>query len=164
MKKACLVVSDYLTENKVFDASLHRDNFVDRFLQLKKAFALKIYDLFTQDINSIVDSEFVIYASNMPKILPLPEHIQKSYLILSENAFIRPDNYDATKHVYFNKVFTWSDDLVDRVKYIKLNYAHAFSSCIKKDLASKKRLRILIAGNKKNYGYASPNFNVIGFV
>lgn len=149
MKKACLVVSDYLTENKIFDAGLHRDNFVDRFVQLKKAFAIKGYDLSTQDINSIVDSEYVIYASNMPKILPLPEHVKKSYLILSESAFIRPDNYDANKHAYFNKVFTWSDDLVDGVKYIKLNYAHAFPNCIEKDLTNKKALCVLIAGNKK---------------
>ena len=149
MRKACLVVSDYLTKNKIFDASLHRDNFVDRFVQLKQAFALKGYDLSTQDINSIEDSEFVIYASNMPEVLPLPEHIEKSYLILSESAFIRPDNYDVSKHASFSKVFTWSDDLVDGDKYIKLNYAHAFPESIEKDLNKKKGLCILIAGNKK---------------
>ncbi|NCP72633.1 MAG: hypothetical protein COW76_01130 [Shewanella sp. CG18_big_fil_WC_8_21_14_2_50_42_11] len=149
MKKACLVVSDYLTENKIFDAESHRDNFVDRFVQLKKAFALKGYDLSTQDINSVEESETVIYASNMPKKLPKSEHIQKSYLILSESAFIRPDNYDPKKHACFNKVFTWSDELVDGKKYIKLNYTHAFPNEINKDIAQKKKLGVLIAGNKK---------------
>lgn len=149
MKKACLVVSDYLTQNKIFDASLHRDNFVDRFVQLKKAMQLNGYNLATQDINSIEASDIVIYASNMPRILPNPENIEKSYLILSESAFIRPDNYDVEKHAFFEKVFTWSDDLVDGEKYIKLNYAHAFPEHLNKDLTNKKKLCVLIAGNKK---------------
>ena len=149
MKKACLVVSDYLVGNKIFDSSIHRDNFVDRFVQLKKAFFENGYELSTQDINSIKDSEIVVYASNMPKILPLPEHIRKSYLILSESAFICPDNYDVSKHAYFNKIFTWSDEFVDGIKYIKLNYAHAFPTSIEKDLSRKKGLCVLIAGNKK---------------
>lgn len=149
MKKACLVVSDYLVGNKIFNSSLHRDNFVDRFVQLKKAFELKGYDLSTQDINSISDSEFVIYASNIPKIMPSIECIKKSYLILSESAFIRPDNYDIEKHIYFNKIFTWSDELVDGNKYIKLNYAHSFPDRINKELMNKKKLCVLIAGNKK---------------
>lgn len=149
MKKACLVVSDYLTENKIFEASLHRDNFVDRFVQLKKKLGLKGYELSTQDINSIDESEIVIYASNLPKVLPKDEHIEKSFLILSESAFIRPDNYDTSNHAYFNKVFTWADDLVDGVKYIKLNYAHAFPEHIKKRVDHKKKLCVLIAGNKK---------------
>lgn len=143
------MVSDYLTQNKIFDASLHRDNFVDRFVQLKKAMHLKGYDLSTQDINRIEASEIVIYASNMPKKLPSTEHINKSYLILSESAFICPDNYDVVKHAYFSKVFTWADDLVDGEKYIKLNYAHAFPKQINKDLTNKKKLCVLIAGNKK---------------
>lgn len=149
MKNCCLVVSDYLTENKIFDASLHRDNFVDRFVQLKKAFKLKGYDLSTQDINSIEESEIVIYASNMPKKLPNPKCISKCYLIISESAFVRPDNYDSIKHTYFNKVFTWADEWVDGDKYIKLNYAHAFPDKINKDLEFKQNLCVLIAGNKK---------------
>lgn len=149
MKKACLVVSDYLTENKIFDSSLHRDDCNYRFTLLKENFQKEGYDLSTQDINSIENSEIIIYASNMPRILPLSEHIQKSYLILSESAFIRPDNYDMTKHDYFNKVFTWSDDLVDGVKYIKLNYTHRVPSQIKKSLSDKRKLCVLIAGNKK---------------
>jgi len=149
MKKACLVVSDYLTENKIFDANLHRDNFVDRFVQLKEAFDLSGYNLSTQDINGIEKSEYVLYAANMPSKLPMPEDIKKSYLILSESAFIRPENYNVKSHQFFNKVFTWSDDLVDGKKYIKLNYAHAFPEEINKNLTQKKTLCVLIAGNKK---------------
>lgn len=149
MKKACLVVSDYLTQNKIFDVSLHRDNCLDRFSKLKLAMQEEGYDLSTQDINSIEASEIVIYASNMPKTLPITKHIKKSYLILSESAFIRPDNYEAKKHQYFNKVFTWADELVDGKKYVKLNYAYAFPENINTKLSDKKTLCVLIAGNKK---------------
>ncbi|TEW50704.1 glycosyltransferase family 10 domain-containing protein [Psychromonas algicola] len=149
MKKACLVVSSYLTENKIFNVVLHRDNWVDRFIKLKAGFALKGYDLSTQDINSIDDSEIVIYASNMPSELPRKNSRLKSYLILSESAFIRPDNYDLQKLKHFNKVFTWYDELVDGKQYIKLNYAHAFPKQINKDIYKKDKLCVLIAGNKK---------------
>jgi hypothetical protein len=149
MRKACLVVSEYLAENRIFDSRLHRDNCLDCFVQLKKYFAQKGYDLSTQDINSVDDSDFVIYAANMPDILPKTEDIHKCFIILSESAFIMPNNYDVKKHRCFNKIFTWSDDIVDDIKYIKLNFAHAFPESINKDLANKTKLCVLIAGNKK---------------
>jgi hypothetical protein len=81
----------------------------------------------------------------MPK--ELPENRQKSFIILSESEFIRPDNYDKLKHEYFNKVFTWHDDFVDNKKYIKLNYAHKFPSVIQSQF--NRKLCSLISANKK---------------
>jgi hypothetical protein len=149
MKKATLVVSKYLQNNNIFDEKAHRDNIYDRFIKLKEEFGKQGYDLSTDDINKIEDSEIVIYASNMPSILPTKEDIEKSYIILSESAFIRPDNYDIKKHNYFNKIFTWADDLVDNRKYFKLNYAHKFPKTINKDLSNKEKLCTLISSNKK---------------
>lgn len=149
MKKATLVVSGYLQKNSIFDANKHRDNIFDRFIKLKHEFALHDYDLSTDDINSILDADIIIYANNMPNILPRKENIHKSYLILSESQFIRPDNYDLEKHQYFKRVFTWRDDLVDNKKYFKLNYAHLFPGQINKNLDKKTKLCTLIAGNKK---------------
>lgn len=149
MKKACLFVDGYLNQNRIFNASLHRDNFVDRFVKLKEAFKKRQYDLSTQDINSVEESEVVIYASNMPDTLPKPEHIKKSYIFLSESPFVKPGNYDREKHRYFNRVFTWLDDLVDGENYVKLNHAHSFPERISKDLSQKEKLCILIGSNKK---------------
>jgi alpha(1,3/1,4) fucosyltransferase len=149
MKKACLVVNGYLQKDNIFNPILQRDYIFDRFIKLKVAFKERGYELSTDDIHSIDESDVVIYASNMPKKLPKLNNIEKSYLILSESPFIRPDNYDIKKHIFFNKVFTWSDDLVDGVKYIKLNYAHAFPETINKSLSIKRKLCVLIAGNKK---------------
>jgi len=84
----------------------------------------------------------------MPLILPKKDDIEKSYIILSESAFIYPENYDKTKHTYFNKIFTWDDTLVDNKKYFKLNYAHKFPDSINKDLSKKEKLCMLISANK----------------
>ena len=148
MKKATLVVSKYLQNNSVFDKDAHRDDIFDRFIQLKSQFKKHAYDLSTDDINKIDDSDIILYSSNMPSILPREKDINKSYIILSESAFIRPDNYDKNKHKYFHKIFTWADDLVDNKKYLKLNYAHKFPKSINKDLKNKEKLCILISANK----------------
>ncbi|SKB26524.1 glycosyltransferase family 10 domain-containing protein [Malaciobacter marinus] len=148
MKKATLVVSKYLQNNSIFNEKAHRDDIFDRFVKLKEEFKKHDYDLSTDDINKIEDSEIVIYAANMPPILPKKEDIEKSYIILSESHFIRPDNYDIEKHKYFNKVFTWYDEYVDGGKYIKLNYAHKFPRNINKDISKKVKLCTLISANK----------------
>lgn len=149
MKKACLVVTGYLKDNAIFIPERYRDNWADRFFKLKQAFDDRGYDLSTDDINPADQSDIVIYASNMPDRLPEPADKEKSYLILSESPFIRPDNYDTEKHECFNKVFTWHDEYVDDKKYIKLNYAHDFPKTINKILDRKGKLCVLIAGNKK---------------
>ncbi len=145
MKKITLVVADYLKNNSIFDESAHRDDIYDRFIQLKKVFLQEGYDLSTQDINPIESATAVIYASNMPKVLPdIP---QKSYIILSESAFIRPDNYIKANHAYFKRVFTWHDDFVDGNKYIKLNYSHKYPAEINSNI--NRKLCVLISANKK---------------
>ena len=53
------------------------------------------------------------------------------------------------KHKYFNKIFTWHDELVDNKKYFKLNFSHLFPKSINKDLSKKQKLCTLIAGNKR---------------
>jgi hypothetical protein len=148
MKKATLVVSKYLQNNNIFDNKSHRDDIYDRFIKLKGEFKKYGYDLSTDDINKIEDSKIVIYSSNMPSTLPREENISKSYIILSESAFIRPDNYDVNKHKFFNKIFTWADHLIDNQKYFKLNYAHKFPETINKDLSNKEKLCTLISANK----------------
>lgn len=148
MKKATLVVSKYLQNNSIFDKDAHRDDIYDRFIKLKEEFQKYDYDLSTDDINSIEDSDIIIYASNMPNKLPKKEDISKSYIILSESAFIVPDNYDRNKHKFFNKIFTWDDNIIDDIKYFKLNYAHKFPENINKDLSKKENLCMLISANK----------------
>ena len=70
------------------------------------------------------------------------------YLILQESPIIKPDNLDPKNHVYFKKVFTWDDNLVDNKKYFKLNYSHRIPQDLHFNVDEKKKLCALIAGNK----------------
>lgn len=151
MKKICIVVSEFYQKNRLFDLDdklVNRDNCMYPFWLLKHEFKKYGYDLSTQDINSIVDSEIVIY-NEMPKILPRKNEIKKSYLMLFESELIRPDNWDINKHKYFNKIFTWKDNIIDNKKYFKFNFAQQIPNTINKNLLIKEKLCTLIAGNKK---------------
>jgi len=150
MKKACIVIPKYLQNNAIFDenSKLNRDNIFNKYIELKNELEKHSYSLATNDINTIQESEIIFYF-DMPKTLPSSNKIRKSYLILVESELIRPDNYDIKKHKYFNKIFTWHDELVDNKKYFKLNFSHLFPKSINTDLSKKEKLCTLIAGNKK---------------
>ncbi|ADN09545.1 glycosyltransferase family 10 domain-containing protein [Sulfurimonas autotrophica] len=152
MKKASIVVENFYGKNRLFDLSdkiINRDNCMYPFYLLKMKFEELGYDLSTHDINSIEDSEIVIY-NEMPKILSTQNDIDKSYLLIFESELIRPDNWDKQKHHYFNKIFTWKDDIVDNKKYFKFNFAQEIVKNINKDLSKKEKLCTLIAGNKQS--------------
>lgn len=149
MKKACIVVSKYLQKNVIFDkhSNLNRDNIFNKYVELQKEFMNYGYMLATNDINLIEESQIILYF-DMPKKIPDKNKIKNSYLIIRESLLIRADNYDENKHLCFNKIFTWDDNLVDNRKYFKLNFAHLFPKTINKNLRMKENLCILIAGNK----------------
>lgn len=151
MKKVSLVIAKYLQKNAIFNtySELNRDDIFDKYINLKDEFIKYNYDLSTNDINSIAESDIVLYFDT-PGRLPKKENIHKSYLVLVESDLIRPDNYDKNKHKFFNKIFTWHDDLVDNKKYFKLNFAHLFPKTINKDLIKKEKLCMLISGNKNS--------------
>ncbi|MGI6723478.1 MAG: glycosyltransferase family 10 domain-containing protein [Arcobacteraceae bacterium] len=151
MKKACIVVSKSYQNNKLFDLNdkiINRDNCMYPFWLLKQEFKKYGYELATQDIHSIEESQIVIY-NEMPKILPKKDDIQKSYLLIFESELIRPDNWNLKNHKYFNKIFTWKDDIIDNKKYFKFNFAQEIPKTINKEVSKKEKLCTLIAGNKK---------------
>ncbi|WP_333804538.1 glycosyltransferase family 10 domain-containing protein [Sulfurospirillum sp.] len=151
MKKACIVVSTAYQDNKLFDLKdnmINRDNCMYPFYLLKQKFKENGYDLTTQDIYSIDDSEIVLY-NEMPLTLPLEDNYKKSYLLLFESELIKQNNWDLAKHQHFNKIFTWHDDFIDNKKYFKMNFSQEISQNIHKDLSQKQKLCTLVAGNKK---------------
>lgn len=150
MKKASLVVSRNLQNNVIFDknSKLNRDDIFDKYINLKLEFKGFGYDLSTNDLNKVSESDVVLYF-DMPRELP-KGNAYRSYLILVESSLIREDNYYKDSHECFNKIFTWDDSLVDNQKYFKLNFAHLFPSSINKDSSKKEKLCVLISGNKSS--------------
>ena len=148
MIKASLVTERHNEKNFIFNDIDKQDDLSDKFVKLKSYFDSHGFNLSTSDINSIESSEIVIYASEMPTILPKDKDIKKSFIILSESHFIKPSNFDKKKHKFFNLIFTWNDDLVDESKYIKLNLGRKFPKKINKDLSLKKKFCTMITTNK----------------
>lgn len=151
MKKAALVVGEFFQNNRIFEIDnqqVNRDDCLYSFYELKQALVAVGYDLATSDIHSPEEAEVVIY-NEMPAQLPPLEARHKSFLLLFESSLIRPDNWVFDSHRHFSKVFTWSDELVDGVKYHKINFTHRFPEAITTRLETKTMLCTLIAGNKK---------------
>lgn len=73
----------------------------------------------------------------------------KNILICHEPPIVNPLNYMKTLHLFFAKIYTWNDDLVDNKKYFKIHlpqYSLGLKTPIK-DFRHKKFL-ILINSNK----------------
>lgn len=152
MRKACIVVGETYKRNRLFDLSnifLNRDNCLVPMAMLRTKFAENGFDLSTQDINQIGDSECVIYLE-MPLELPQESDIEKSFLLIFETELILPLNWDFSLHRFFKKIFTWNDDLVDFKKYFKINWSHIFPINASSSIENKTKFCCLIAGNKSS--------------
>jgi len=154
LKKVSFVIEKLFQDNILFDRNQTkiniRDNVFDKYYKLFDEFKKYDYNVATNDINTITKSDIVIY-TDIPKVLPKKNTIEKSYLIMMESRLIRPDNFEIDKHKLFNKIFTWDDNLVDNKKYFKINYAFKLPSKIEKRF-NKEKLCCLIVGNKdSNY-------------
>lgn len=139
-------VGDGYHANNIFDAgsSINRDNCNACFIELHKSFNKNGIVLNTEDLNTDVNVHFELHLdvrdackSNVPK-----------YLILYESPLIKPINLSKRHHERYRKVFTWSDDLVDGQKFIKINYSYKFNRYNWNDWQKRKNLCCLIASNK----------------
>lgn len=149
MKKASLVVSKPYLANAIFDRSnkrLNRDDCLASFYYLKEEFKKSDFELSTQDINAINESDIVIY-NDMPKQLPKDDKIKSSYLLILESPLIVKNSWKPERLKKFKKIFTWNDNYIDGDKYIKINYTYDFESqgFIQKE---KKNLVCMITANK----------------
>lgn len=70
------------------------------------------------------------------------------YLMLLEAPIHRPDNFDPRNHVFFKKIFTWDDALVDGKKYIKINHAWKIPAAIESGNDARSKLCAAIFSNK----------------
>lgn len=153
MLKGCYYIDNkvYLN-NEIFNLDndyLNRDNCLYGNLILKKEFLKLGVNLSTQDLNTPFESKFSIYNDFPLSINKFPKN---SYLILWESEVIKPKNWDKKNHLYFKKIFTWNDDLVDNEKYFKINFTNELNLEYNNEI--KNGFICLIAGNKlSKHGY-----------
>ncbi len=152
MIKAAFFTSKPFLNNKqfnIFDKDFNRDNCLYPLYALKEGLKARGVDLSTQDINTLEESEIVIF-NDMPDKLPTKKRGQRYYLIALESIAVNQRNYDRSLYGNFDKVFTWHDDLVDGVDVIKINYSFLFDPT--DDLVPEERHKLvcLIANNKNS--------------
>lgn len=73
---------------------------------------------------------------------------EKIILQINEPPTVAPQSYNAKYQKYFGKIFTWNDNLIDGVKYIKFYIPQYWDGKIYNVLFREKREFIVIAGNK----------------
>lgn len=149
MIKATFFTGSFYLNNRQFDMSdeiSNRDDCLYGYYLLKKRFEEKNIDLNTQDINPSLKSQFIIY-NEMPKIRDiLPD--KDNYLLMLESKIIHADNWNVKKYRYFNKIFTWDDNLVDGKKYLKINNPHKIPMGLDYDLSKKEKLCTMVASHR----------------
>lgn len=147
MKKVSLVVSSKVFENgEVFNqhSPYNRDETFHLLRVVKSEFKKFGYEVFTHDQCPPGEADITIF-SNVPKELDsVPKN---SVVILGECSVIKPQNFDLDCHSKFSKIFTWSDKLVDEIRYFKFNHASYFANY--ENHHQKQKLCALIAANKK---------------
>lgn len=131
------------------------DNLLTPMIRLKEYANFQNILVGTTDVISIDEADAIVFI-DMPKqdnnILNSAIASNKPlYLLALESPLITPGSYDEVNHKLFKKIFTWSDDLInkDSTKYIKINYAFDIPQKISKDIDSKIKFCCMIAGNKK---------------
>ncbi len=83
------------------------------------------------------------YLSKYPK--------EKLMAILWEPPTTMSTNYDPQYHVYFSRIYTWRDDLVDNKKYFKIYYPVLRPMNQNLMNFEDKKFCVLVAGNKQSW-------------
>lgn len=87
-------------------------------------------------------------------------------LFLWEPITIKPYNFDSHYHTYFNRIYTWHDNLVDNVRYFKMNYPVRHDMRPNHYTFDQKKLCVMVTANKPCYhndSLYSQRVNIIDF-
>lgn len=143
---------DQYLKNVAFDPKRNKGIEATIFFTLKKYLKRKNIEIVTYDV-STKQAPFKYVYFDMPypwnfkvwKIILLNK--SKNILICHESALIIPFNYWKILHIFFTKVYTWYDPLVDNKKYFKRLWPKS-SSGIETEPKKFKEKEFLILVNK----------------
>jgi len=113
----------------------------------RKGHTLKTLDMI-KDNSSIDALIFLDYPKESNQIVQNAFFLDiPKYLIAFESVLIHPDNWSKENQSKFEKIFTWNDDFIDSIKFVKTNFSYDFPK-IKRSL-TKRNFCTMIASNKK---------------
>ena len=134
-----------LHNNVIFDRTslANRDDCFGPYAMLRERFLAASVELNTADRAVAGDLKFEIHQDVQPSsISPL------CYLFMFETSFVKSENGDASEWAKYKKIFTWDDELVDGVRFIKFNFPNPVRVHPVDGFENRDRFCCLIAGNK----------------
>jgi len=146
-------VSDIYYKNTIFNLNspLNRDNYwypyyLLRELCHKSNISLNTYDYLYDKADKNIKLLFFDIPKNFNEYLKIHSEIDK-YLVIWECSVVNANNWNKENHSHFKKIFTWHDDYVDGIKYIKYYWPNKLPENMEFEF-KKDKLCCMIAGNK----------------
>lgn len=142
-----------IADNARFDlgSAINRDDSNYPYWMLRERLLSHGIELNTPDLNTgrLVEFELHMNAIGAGSAVP-------AFVLLMETEQILPDNASQTRLEGYRKIFTWNDDLVDRQRYIKVNFPNRQPVNHEFGWTERQGFCCLIAGNK-SCARATPN-------
>lgn len=155
--------------NAIFDCKRYMlgSNMCYSSILLKEKFFERNYILETIDHRDLSEYSAFIFIDIPPKNDKLYNEILNlavpKYLVIYESDLIWLRNWDTSNHKYFNKIFTWSPNLVDNIKYFHFFWPQKFEYVFNEN-DKRGKLVALMASNKVSYDKRelySERYNII---
>lgn len=146
---------EVFNNNRMFEDSSAPigDNLMYPFVHLyktAKSKGIEISTIDTQPLESYDIIFFIDFPTTKNKYFKrlIKSKFDNLNLLIFESEIIRPDNFDKKNYIYFNKIFTWKDNIVDNKKIFKLYLPNKIPKNVDFNLNKKKKLCTMIAANK----------------
>lgn len=145
MKIASLVISG-IKQDEIFDLNsrLNRDNGFLAWDLLRRGFITKHVEIHTSDLNQNSPIDFELHLDSWRA----PRNGVLAYLLMLETSQVSPANGNQTNLDRYKKIFTWNDELVDGIRFIKFNFPNPIRVHPEDGFENRNRFCCLIAGNK----------------
>ena len=131
--------------NSIFNLShpWNRDNCFYPFCLIKEKLTSHGIQINTDDVNVGRPLAFELHMDVQKQGIS-----RKCYLLMLETAQVQPANGVQANLDSYKKIFTWNDDLVDGIRFIKFNFPNPIHVHPEDGFENRKRFCCLIASNK----------------
>ena len=154
MKKIVLFWEERFNNNKFNDLKITRNlSPFNKLTQINWLNNTLSYNLLKNKENFLILCFLTFWLFSISKYIQLffKNSSNKKYLFLFEPKVISPISYNKIIHLFFNKIYTWNDDLVDNKKYFKFIWPQSFHSNLRAKQFNSKKFLTLINWNKTSF-------------
>ena len=141
---ASLVARSFVN-NEIFDLKHqnNRDNCFQPYFLMRKNLKHHGIEMNTVDANRSHSLVFELHMDVQKQHVNTP-----LYLLMLETSQVYPANGVLSNTDYYQKIFTWNDDLVDGNSFIKINFPNPIHAYSADGFLARNRFCCLISGNK----------------